>query len=89
MKDAVGKIVPKGGERAMDVRGLAAPVAMRPDQRRPAIEAGIAAVPLPLARPGLDGARGEASGHGFSDAFEAPCHHPPFMTEARARVETL
>jgi hypothetical protein len=47
------------------------------------------AVPLPLAGGGLDGARGEATGHGFSDAFQAPCHHPPFMTEPRARVETL
>jgi hypothetical protein len=74
MEDAVGKVVPESGEAAVDMPGLAALVAMRPDQRGPAIEAGGAlAMPLPGRR--LDRARGQPARHRFADAFETPRDH--------------
>ena len=71
----MGQIVPEGGERAMDVPGLTALVAMRADQKGAAIEAGALAFPRRFARRRLDGARRHAARHRFADAFESPADH--------------
>jgi hypothetical protein len=73
----------------VDVRRLAALVAMGPGKRGSAIEAGPVARPLPLAGAGLDGARGKPARHRFADAFQTPCDHGRNMTDATGRVEML
>jgi hypothetical protein len=88
MEDRVGKVVPEGGERAMHMAGLPAAMAVRPDQLRPAIEAG-AALAMPFAGVRLDRPGGQPARHRFADAFEAPGHHRASMAKAKARVETL
>jgi hypothetical protein len=85
----VGEIVPEGGEGAVDVRGLAAAMAMRTRKGGAAIEAASLACRAPFPGVRLHRARGQAARHRFADAFETPGHHRSNMAEAKRRVETL
>ena len=69
MEDAVRDIVEQRGDGMMDMRRLAAAMAMRPDQRGPAIEAsavmlGMVRGPRPVDRLGRQHAGGDV-GNGF------------------------
>jgi hypothetical protein len=91
MEHAVGEIVPEGGERAMDMAGLAALRAIGAGERRAAIQAGAAAVAVArLARLRLHRPGDEPAADHLADAFDA-AHRLPVvghdMPARRAAVE--
>ena len=75
MKDGVDEVVPDRAEAAVDVGLLPATVAMRPDERRAAIEAARAFVTAACAAvPRLDRAARQPRRHRRPDAFDIPAH---------------
>src|SRR5436190_3521794 len=83
MKNAVKEIMEEGGQCAVNMRMLAAGVAIIADQRRPAVEA-VALIRMTvrgrLASIGLNRATKNAAGHRIADRFEfthrLPLHAP-------------
>ena len=82
MEDAVGEVVPEGGQRPVDVPRLAATVAMGADQRGSAIEAGAVALPLPFA--GADGSTARAASPPVT-ASPTPSRPPVIIVSAWPR----
>jgi HAMP domain-containing protein len=92
VEDAMSKVVEERVHRAVDVRCLAARVAVRADQRGAAVEAGalvrLSACPgyragvRRLARCGFDGAREHAAFDDAADCFDPTRHAPILMVGA-------
>ena len=93
MKDAVGDIVQQPADRTMDMRRLAAAMAIGPGKRGPAIEANRFVL-FRILDPAiwLNSARGKSARRDISGGFDLPRHTlnaiiPTGASPSRLRVE--
>jgi len=74
MQDAVQQVMDKGHNRTVDMAGLAALVAMRPRQKRAAVEAPSAMTVMAFNMPRLNRPADQPAGQHIAYCFNVPAH---------------